>query len=128
MTIARVLVTGSRDLAPDVELIEGDVRDPAAVRRALHGVDAVYHLAARVGVGQSMYEVAEYTSVNNFGTAVLPEAIIAQPVQRLIPTVALRFVNVYGPRQALSNPYTGVLAIDRVDDMRAELAARGLAR
>jgi dTDP-L-rhamnose 4-epimerase len=28
-----------------------------------------------------------------------------------IPTVALRFFNVYGPRQALSNPYTGVLAI-----------------
>src|SRR5207245_6483393 len=28
-----------------------------------------------------------------------------------IPTAALRFFNVYGPRQALSNPYTGVLAI-----------------
>ncbi len=28
-----------------------------------------------------------------------------------VPTVALRFFNVYGPRQALSNPYTGVLAI-----------------
>src|ERR1043166_1831245 len=28
-----------------------------------------------------------------------------------IPTVALRFFNAYGPRQALSNPYTGVLAI-----------------
>jgi dTDP-L-rhamnose 4-epimerase len=178
----------------DVELIEGDVRDPAAVRRALRGVDAVYHFAARVGVGQSMYEVAEYVSVNNIGTATLLEALIAQPVRRLIvassmsiygeglyrdehegvheqlqrdperlargdwdprapsggpvqpvptpegkrpslasvyalskydqermcllvgaayqiPTVALRFFNVYGPRQALSNPYTGVLAI-----------------
>src|SRR4051794_28909732 len=49
----------------DVELVEGDVRDPAALRRALRGVDAVYHFAARVGVGQSMYEVAEYVSVNN---------------------------------------------------------------
>ncbi|MFO4987229.1 NAD-dependent epimerase/dehydratase family protein, partial [Salmonella enterica subsp. enterica serovar 1,4,[5],12:i:-] len=28
-----------------------------------------------------------------------------------IPTVAMRFFNVYGTRQALSNPYTGVLAI-----------------
>jgi dTDP-L-rhamnose 4-epimerase len=181
-------------LDPNVELITGDVRDPSAVRRALEGVDVVYHLAARVGVGQSMYEIAEYTSVNNEGTAVLLEALIERPVQRLvvassmsvygeglyrdsqeqvhdhvqrtadqlardewdpcasdgrplipvptpetkapslasiyalskydqermclmvgsayrIPTVALRFFNVYGPRQALSNPYTGVLAI-----------------
>ncbi len=181
-------------LAPEVDLIVGDVRDPATVARALDGVDVVYHFAARVGVGQSMYEVAEYTSVNNLGTAVLLEALIARPVKRLIvassmsiygeglyrddgeqvvtgaqrtqqqllrgeweplgangrplvpvptpewkpptlasvyalskydqermclmtgaayniPTVALRFFNVYGTRQALSNPYTGVLAI-----------------
>ena len=176
-------------LAPEVELIVGDVRDPATVKRALEGVDVVYHLAARVGVGQSMYEIAEYTSVNNVGTATLLEQIVARPVRRLvvassmsiygeglyrdrnervhtdvqrtaeqlerrewdppgltpvptpeskpptlasvyalskfdqermcmmvgsaykIPTVALRFFNVYGTRQALSNPYTGVLAI-----------------
>jgi dTDP-L-rhamnose 4-epimerase len=181
-------------LDPDVELVVGDVRDRDAVRRALTGVDAVFHFAARVGVGQSMYEVAEYTSVNNVGTAVLLEELIAHPVERLVvassmsvygeglyrdaneklhdrvqrtaaqlergewelrgpdgvpltpvptpetkspslasiyalskydqermclltgaayklPTVALRFFNVYGPRQALSNPYTGVLAI-----------------
>ncbi|MBA4136250.1 MAG: nucleoside-diphosphate-sugar epimerase [Opitutus sp.] len=181
-------------LDPDVELQVGDVRDPVAVRRALEGVDAVYHFAAKVGVGQSMYQVADYTAVNNEGTAVLLEALIERPVERLIvassmsiygeglyrtpagelisgaerglaqlqmhdwelrtsrgdtltpvptpetkspalasvyalgkydqermcllvgraykiPTVALRFFNVYGPRQALSNPYTGVLAI-----------------
>jgi len=181
-------------LDSEVELISGDVRDKAAVREALKGVDAVFHLAAMVGVGQSMYEVAEYTSVNNEGTAVLLQALIEKPVERLvvassmslygeglyrnaegqlvegkertlaqlkarqwelrdehgdiltpistpetkaptlasiyalskfdqeqmclmigrayqIPTVALRFFNVYGPRQALSNPYTGVLAI-----------------
>src|SRR4051795_6408605 len=181
-------------LSPDVELVEGDVRDPEAVRKALQGIDAVFHLAARVGVGQSMYEVERYTEVNNIGTAVLLEALIERPVERLIvassmslygeglyrtaddrlvsdaartldqlrardwelqddrgepltpiatpetktpslasvyalskfdqermslmigksyniPTVALRFFNIYGPRQALSNPYTGVLAI-----------------
>lgn len=181
-------------LASDVELQVGDVRDPAAVSRALDGVEAVYHFAARVGVGQSMYEIAEYTSVNNLGTAVLLEQLAKKPVDRLvvassmsiygeglyrtsdgtlvtdaerhpgrlkegdfeprtaegerlepvptpeskppvlssvyalskydqerlclmtgraygIPTVALRFFNVYGTRQALSNPYTGVLAI-----------------
>ena len=181
-------------LNPNVELVEGDVRDPDAVRRALDGVDGVYHLAAAVGVGQSMYEIAGYTSINNLGTAVLLEALAEHPVERLvvassmsiygegmyedargelspgkrrsreqlqrgewellgpdgdalspvptdetkqpdlssvyalskydqerlcqmvgeaygIPTTALRFFNVYGPRQALSNPYTGVLAI-----------------
>lgn len=181
-------------LHPEVELIEGDVRDPAMVRAALKGVDAVYHFAAAVGVGQSMYEIEHYTSINNMGTAVLMEALIEAPVERLvvassmsiygeglcrtasgavrpggerpleqlragrwelyddegnrlepyptpetktpslasiyalskydqermgltigraydIPTVALRFFNVYGTRQALSNPYTGVLAI-----------------
>jgi dTDP-L-rhamnose 4-epimerase len=178
----------------EVELLAGDVCDKDAVHRALKGIDAVYHLAAAVGVGQSMYEVAHYTRVNNLGTATLLEALIERPVQRLvvassmslygeglyrnaageireaadrtleqlkrgdwevrdaggdaltpaptpetkmpaiasvyalskydqerlclmigraygIPTVALRFFNAYGPRQALSNPYTGVLAI-----------------
>lgn len=181
-------------LNPDVEFMLGDVRDPATVRRALKGVDAVYHFAAIVGVGQSMYQIAEYTSVNNLGTATVLEALIEHPVERFIiassvsiygegqyktqsglpfnppdrtveqlragdwelrddngdalipiptkesklpnlasvyalskydqermslvigrayniPTVALRFFNVYGTRQALSNPYTGVLAI-----------------
>ncbi len=181
-------------LPADAELVVGDVRDPAAVRRALADVDSVVHLAARVGVGQSMYEIAEYTSVNTAGTAVLLEALLDHPVERLlvassmsvygeglyvddegrpvgtavrprsrleagqwepvgpggetltpvptpesktpalssvyalnkfdqeqlcllfgqtyrVPTVALRFFNVYGPWQALSNPYTGVLAI-----------------
>ncbi|HUR95821.1 MAG TPA: NAD-dependent epimerase/dehydratase family protein [Gemmatimonadales bacterium] len=181
-------------LDPRVDLHVGDVRDAAAVRRALVGVDVVFHLAAAVGVGQSMYEIAHYTAVNNLGTAVLLEALSARPVGRLIvassmsvygegayhrrdgrpcsaeerplsqlkagdwelrapdgerlcpvptpeskapalasvyalskydqermclvvgraygiPTTALRLFNVYGPRQALSNPYTGVLAI-----------------
>lgn len=182
-------------LSRDVELVVGDVRDTAAVDAALEGIDAVYHFAAAVGVGQSMYDVAQYTSVNNLGTAVLMERVIARKVRRLvvassmsvygeglfrdrsgavrearggrslaqlrrgawevldaegrplapvptpegktvslesvyalskydqermclmlgraydIPTVALRFFNVYGTRQALSNPYTGVLAI-----------------
>jgi dTDP-L-rhamnose 4-epimerase len=178
----------------EVELQIGDIRDRAALARALEGADAVLHFAALVGVGQSMYEVARYTSVNSLGTATLLEMLARRPVEKLIvassmsvygegayvtpsgrrclnavrsldqlkrrewdpatesgepmvpactpedkppslasiyalgkfdqeqmcliagrafgiPTVALRFFNVYGPHQALSNPYTGVLAI-----------------
>jgi dTDP-L-rhamnose 4-epimerase len=181
-------------LDEEVELIKGDVRDPAAVAEAVDGVDAVVHLAARVGVGQSMYEIADYCSVNTVGTGVLLEALLENPVGRLVvassmsvygeglyrdadgevaeaverdraqlecgewepsardgrsltpeptpeskhpslcsvyalnkydqermcllfgssydvPTTALRFFNGYGPDHALSNPYTGVLAI-----------------
>src|SRR4051794_15466072 len=71
-------------LHEDVDLRVGDVRDPEAVRAALDGVDAVVHLAARVGVGQSMYEIAAYTSENSGGTAVLLEALLDRPVRRLV--------------------------------------------
>jgi dTDP-L-rhamnose 4-epimerase len=182
-------------LAREVEFIKGDVRDGQVVRQALTGVHAVFHFAAAVGVGQSMYEMERYTSINTLGTAALLQSIIDRPVEKLIvassmsiygeglyrdsagdlvpqarrdverlragqwelfdgrqqqplepvPTheskhpdlasiyalgkydqeqmalmigrsygfgvVALRFFNVFGPRQALSNPYTGVLAI-----------------
>ncbi len=176
-----------------VELIRADVRDLDRVSAALDGVDNVIHLAAEVGVGQSMYAIDRYVSVNDHGTAVLFQALIDQPVGRIVvassmsvygeglyrtsagermddvvrpaqrlasgwdpvgpdggaltpmPTpewkrpnlasvyaltkyvqerltltvapaygmqgVALRLFNAYGPGQALSNPYTGVLAI-----------------
>jgi len=194
-------------LHPEVELAEGDVRDPGALSRALDKVDAVFHFVALVGVGQSMYQLSEYTSVNCLGTTALLEAITGgHPVERLIvassmsiygeglyhnsrgevrapaersldrlkdsdwevrdeagevltpvPTpeekapqlasvyalskyaqeclclmigraygidaVALRFFNTYGPYQALSNPYTGVLSnfASRVLNGRAPL-------
>src|SRR5262249_4168153 len=80
-------------LAPDVDLVVGDVRDPATVERALDGVDAVFHFAAAVGVGQSMYDVEHYTSVNNSGTAVLMERLIKRPVKRLVVASSM---SVYG--------------------------------
>src|SRR4051812_12869429 len=58
-------------LSSEVEFVEGDIRDSSTVRHALDGVEVVFHLAAAVGVGQSMYEVERYTSVNNLGTCVL---------------------------------------------------------
>jgi len=192
-------VHGPRGVWPDylparAEVMVGDVRDAKQVRRALDGAHTVIHFAAMVGVGQSMYQIADYVGVNDLGTAVLLQALIERPVERLvvassmsiygeglyrtsdgilvedasrasadvakgtwnlcdsaghpltpiptpetkrpalasiyalskyaqermclligkaydIPAVALRFFNVYGTRQALSNPYTGVLAI-----------------
>jgi dTDP-L-rhamnose 4-epimerase len=71
-------------LHPEVDLHVGDVRDPAAVKGALDDVDVVFHLAAKVGVGPSMYAIDEYTSVNTVGTAVLLEALAKRPVERLV--------------------------------------------
>src|SRR3954454_23623970 len=80
-------------LDPEVELVVGDVRDPRAVARALREVDAVVHLAARVGVGQSMYEIASYTSVNALGTATLLEALTAHEVRALVVASSM---SIYG--------------------------------
>jgi dTDP-L-rhamnose 4-epimerase len=182
------------DLEDDVELVRADVRNGDAVAKSLDGIDSVVHLAAEVGVGQSMYAVERYTSVNDVGTAILFEKLIERPVRRVVTAssmsiygeglyldtdgeyvenaeraprtsqeqswdpidprgrplkpiatpewkrpslasiyalnkyvqerttlilskpygmegVCLRLFNVYGPGQALSNPYTGVLAI-----------------
>jgi dTDP-L-rhamnose 4-epimerase len=66
------------------ELIVGDVRDGVVVERALKGVDVVIHLAAAVGVGESMYEVEQCTSVNNVGTAVLMDRVVRAPVERIL--------------------------------------------
>ena len=184
-------------LSREAELVRGDVRDIAALRRALDDIDVVFHFAAAVGVGQSMYEIARYMEVNTQGTANLLQLLLERrnPVEKLIvassmslygegqyhcrdhgavapgprgsaqlharqwqvecphcsrlvepvptdetkpaqctsiyaltkknqeemcllfgrtyglPVVALRYFNIYGTRQALSNPYTGVAAI-----------------
>lgn len=191
--------TGRPDyLSPDVELIQGDVRDPNRLRDVLKGVDVIFHFAATVGVGQSMYEISRYMSVNTLGTAELLQALLdnklrpdklivassmsiygegryvctvcgrpsfppVRSVKQLregkwevhcaicngvlapvatdetkpseinsvyalskrdqeelcliygrnydLPVTALRFFNIYGTRQALSNPYTGVAAV-----------------
>lgn len=81
-------------LVPEgAELVMGDVRDKAKVREALDGMEGVIHLAAEVGVGQSMYEIARYTSVNDLGTAVLLEALIDMPLKRIVVASSM---SVYG--------------------------------
>ncbi|MGV9630734.1 NAD-dependent epimerase/dehydratase family protein [Streptomyces sp. NPDC003487] len=61
-----------------------DVRDPAAVGRALAGVDAVCHQAAMVGLGTGFADAAEYVSRNDHGTAVLLAAMAGAGVRHLV--------------------------------------------
>lgn len=195
-------VHGESQKIPDylnkkAELMVGDVRDREKLKEAINGIDVIFHLAASVGVAQSMYEIVKYTESNTMGGATILDLIanekhnirkvivassmsvygegaykcddcgeVYPKIRSLeqfkrndwemkcpncnvdvkpiptgedkplfptsiyavskrdheemfliigrayqIPTVALRFFNVYGPRQALSNPYTGVAAI-----------------
>src|SRR6185312_8442801 len=82
-------------LDAEVELQVGDVRDHEAVERALDGVDAVVHFAAAVGVGQSMYEIERYTSVNAVGAAVLLERVL-EVRDRIEKIVVASSMSIYG--------------------------------
>ena len=79
-------------LARDAELIAGDVRNAEVVRGALEDTDSVVHLAARVGVGQSMYE-PRYAAANTAGTGVLLEALLDHPVRKLVVASSM---SIYG--------------------------------
>ena len=65
-------------LDPRAELVEGDVRDPDAVARAVEGVAAVSHQAAMVGLGTDIGDIADYVGHNDLGTAVLLRALAAR--------------------------------------------------
>ncbi|MCS7151445.1 MAG: GDP-mannose 4,6-dehydratase [Endomicrobia bacterium] len=182
------------------EFVRADIRDYKLLKKTIlkYKIEVIYHLAAKVGVGQSQYQIKEYIDVNVGGTSNLLDIIVnnkttvkklivassmstygegmyycrkcnkefqpdlrskeqldkclwevlcpecktvveAKPTTETakqvchsiyalskkvqeemcliigktynIPTVALRFFNVFGPRQSLSNPYTGVAAI-----------------
>ena len=89
---------GSAVPAPEdggVEWMTGDVRDEDALRKALSGVEAVVHLAAETGMGQSQYEIARYVSVNVQGLANLLDlaARLHLPLRRLVVASSAR---VYG--------------------------------
>src|SRR3982750_478017 len=81
------------DLPQDAELIVGDIRNKDVVARALRGAAWVVHPAAEGGVGQSMDAVERYTAVNETGSAVLFEALIDQPVRRVVTASSM---SIYG--------------------------------
>lgn len=93
----------------DVEFFEGDVRDPDLVARALRGVDKLIHLAAEVGVGQSMYAIDRYVSVNDHGTAVVLQSLIQHRVQRVVVASSM---SVYG--EGLYTTETGQIVDDAI--------------
>jgi len=64
-------------LAGEVDLLEGDIRDPETVERALAGVEHVCHQAGMVGLGSNFLDIADYVSHNDTGTAVLLRELAA---------------------------------------------------
>src|SRR5215210_8763039 len=109
-------------LDPQVELRVGDVRDHDAVGRALDGVDAVVHFAAAVGVGQSMYEIERYTSINAIGAAVLLEEVLERR-DRIGKLLVASSMSIYGEGQ-YRNPRTGESGLAPWIRPESQLAAR----
>jgi dTDP-L-rhamnose 4-epimerase len=91
--VPQVHADNEPSLPQGIEFVEGDVRDTDLLDRALTGVDAVFHLAAEVGVGQSMYEIVRYVGGNDLATATLLERLANHPVQRLVVASSM---SVYG--------------------------------
>jgi dTDP-L-rhamnose 4-epimerase len=77
------------------EFIQADVCDRAAVDAALDGIDIVFHEAAEVGVGQSMYEIQRYVRANDYGTSVLLESIVERRPQ-IKKLVVASSMSIYG--------------------------------
>jgi dTDP-L-rhamnose 4-epimerase len=84
------------DLVGHVELHRADVRDSDAVHKALTNRDAVVHLAAETGTGQSMYQICRYQDVNLGGTATILDTIVNRPGMRLHKIVLASSRAVYG--------------------------------
>jgi len=82
-------------LDPKTEKIRGSILDPLIVSKALENIDVVYHEAAAVGVGQSMYQIRHYTETNALGTAVLLEAI-ASKKDKIKKMIVASSMSIYG--------------------------------
>lgn len=82
-------------LDPRVELVAGDIRDRERLAAALEGIDAIFHYAAAVGVGQSQYEIDRYTDSNVRGTATLLD-ILANTNHDVKKIVVASSMSLYG--------------------------------
>jgi dTDP-L-rhamnose 4-epimerase len=77
-------------------IVHGDVRDRAAWQEALYRQDAVVHLAAETGTGQSMYEVQRYESVNIGGTSLMLDCLVNDPARTVRKLVVASSRAIYG--------------------------------
>ncbi|MFE7758453.1 NAD-dependent epimerase/dehydratase family protein [Streptomyces sp. NPDC057418] len=82
--VAELIGRGHDPVVFDMTEDGRDVRDPAAVRKALAGADAVCHQAAKVGLGKDFGDAPGYVSVNELGTAVLLAEMAEAGVRRLL--------------------------------------------
>lgn len=82
-------------LPDDVELVSGDMRNLDQVKHAVDGVDVIFHMAAAVGVGQSMYEIAQYMGSNTQGTANLLQALLDTNV-KIEKLIVASSMSIYG--------------------------------
>jgi dTDP-L-rhamnose 4-epimerase len=107
-TSARNLAGHLRTKAIDYR--QGDVRDGSALRRALRGMEAVLHLAAAVGVAQSMYRPIYYAEANTVGTATLLETLANEPtgVGRLVVASSMTLYGEGAYRCPACGPQVGV--------------------
>jgi nucleoside-diphosphate-sugar epimerase len=143
-----------------LDVIDGDIRPVVDVKKAVHGVDAVFHLAALPSVARSWKDPVSTLATNSHGTANLIEASAANGVSAFIYSssssiygdqkaerksedlapkpispygyskllaekialahargpeglrvVALRYFNVFGPRQDPDSPYAAVIPL-----------------
>ncbi|MEV4709462.1 NAD-dependent epimerase/dehydratase family protein [Actinoplanes sp. NPDC049316] len=76
--------TALPDSVADVPVNVVDLRDRDAVRRSLHGIDAVVHQAAMVGMGVDLDDLPDYVSNNDLGTAVLLAEMARAGVGRMV--------------------------------------------
>jgi len=90
--------TTSLRIPHGAEFIRGDVRDVSMWQQSLANCDVVYHLAAEVGVGQSMYDIVRYMSANTMGTSILLELLASEKhtVQKVIVASSM---SIYGEGQ-----------------------------
>ncbi len=102
---------------PECETVWADVRDTERLVQAMKGVEAVYHLAAETGVGQSQYEIGRYVSGNTFGTATVLEAAVEAGVKQFVLSSSRA---VYGEGQGRCSGCARELALaERADEMLA---------
>jgi dTDP-L-rhamnose 4-epimerase len=107
------------DVSSDVRLIVGNVRDGRQLAKALEGAEALVHLAAETGTGQSMYELTKYADTNVGGTAQVIDQIIRQRPRSIQTLVLASSRAVYGEGKVQCADHGSVFPGPRlVDDLR----------